>query len=336
MVMLKISEREQRSYVGGGAGTYEDPYTVAEFDMMCANGMWNGGYVEGWGYTFSEVTSYGSYGGNSGYYSYDGYGDYYFWGYYGDPNTSDPWGDFPGFEDDAPFGYYLDYYEPDVDNYPGYNNGFGDNGYGYNYDYGYQGGGNNSGNGTSHGDDNHPGNQLKWDLLYQEFLNRAAALGFNLSELNITVSNEEILTSRAGKDVEGNIFLYSPFFNAPSNDQFSVIIHECIHVENDIPYDAGSKCYFSTNMSESARRYLSRLNYGETAEDIVEELKKDYSESQFSSPQKFLNEIAAYEKEIELCPDVSEEYRDEREGKLYLYREFYRIAMEAKNEMNNG
>lgn len=33
--------------------------------MMCANGTWNGGYVEEWGYTFPEVTSYGYYGDGS-------------------------------------------------------------------------------------------------------------------------------------------------------------------------------------------------------------------------------------------------------------------------------
>lgn len=35
-------EREQRLYVGGGSGTNDDPYTLAEFDMMCADGTWNG------------------------------------------------------------------------------------------------------------------------------------------------------------------------------------------------------------------------------------------------------------------------------------------------------
>src|SRR5690554_542089 len=169
-VMLQISEREQRSYVGGGTGTYEDPYTIAEFDMMCANGTWNGGYVEEWGYTFPDVISYGYYGGDDDPWGY--YNPYNPWGYYGDGGYTPP-GYYPGF--------------------PGDNSGYGGYGYGYDYyydehyDYGYYGGG--SGDGTSGGNDNPSENQLKWDLLYQEFLDRAATLGFDLSEFCIFVGD---------------------------------------------------------------------------------------------------------------------------------------------------
>ncbi|MDR1682855.1 MAG: hypothetical protein LBS25_05665 [Candidatus Symbiothrix sp.] len=48
--MSVIGREEQRSLVGGGTGTYGDPYTETEFNTMCDNGTWGGGYVN-WGGT---------------------------------------------------------------------------------------------------------------------------------------------------------------------------------------------------------------------------------------------------------------------------------------------
>ena len=53
--MPALSEEQQMTYIGGGDGTQDYPYTVDEFDRMVASGTWNGGYVEGWGYTFEEL-----------------------------------------------------------------------------------------------------------------------------------------------------------------------------------------------------------------------------------------------------------------------------------------
>ena len=55
-----IEESFQMIYVGGGNGTSASPYTQSEYNSMVSSGMWNGGYVEDWGYTFTDlaVTSY--------------------------------------------------------------------------------------------------------------------------------------------------------------------------------------------------------------------------------------------------------------------------------------
>ena len=48
---LPVVENEiQASYVGGGNGTYEDPYTQKEYYSMLAIGSWQGGYVENMGH----------------------------------------------------------------------------------------------------------------------------------------------------------------------------------------------------------------------------------------------------------------------------------------------
>ena len=54
--MPVIEESLQMSYVGGGSGTSANPYTQEEYESMVSSGIWNGGYVENWGYTFPEVT----------------------------------------------------------------------------------------------------------------------------------------------------------------------------------------------------------------------------------------------------------------------------------------
>ena len=63
--MPVLSENAQRGFIGGGKGTENDPFTEAEYDQMVADGTWNGGYVDGWGYTFSDVTITGSQGSSN-------------------------------------------------------------------------------------------------------------------------------------------------------------------------------------------------------------------------------------------------------------------------------
>lgn len=60
-----LNELEMKTYVGGGSGTIDDPYTVAEFDYMLDSCHWRGGYVEYLGYVnfsaFSDASYYGGY-----------------------------------------------------------------------------------------------------------------------------------------------------------------------------------------------------------------------------------------------------------------------------------
>lgn len=63
--MLMLSEEVQRTFIGGGDGSADYPYTIAEYDSMVASGLWSGGYVEGSGYTFECLTVTGSYNGGT-------------------------------------------------------------------------------------------------------------------------------------------------------------------------------------------------------------------------------------------------------------------------------
>lgn len=54
-IMPVLSENAQRRFIGGGDGSKLNPFTIQEFDNMIASGTWNGGYVEGRGYTLKEI-----------------------------------------------------------------------------------------------------------------------------------------------------------------------------------------------------------------------------------------------------------------------------------------
>lgn len=63
--MPMLSEEVQRTFIGGGNGSADYPYTIDEYDRMVASGSWSGGYVEGWGYTYQDLTVTGSYNGGT-------------------------------------------------------------------------------------------------------------------------------------------------------------------------------------------------------------------------------------------------------------------------------
>ena len=109
LIMPVLSEDVQRRYVGGGDGSKENPFTEEEYDSMVNAGTWDGGYVEGWGYTFGDLEVTGSISGSqngvSG--SYDG--EWEDWdndsgpqggsGYWGD--SGNYWGDTGNYFDDG-------------------------------------------------------------------------------------------------------------------------------------------------------------------------------------------------------------------------------------------
>ncbi len=66
-VMPVLSEKTQKSFIGGGCGSQNNPYSEAEYESMLASGTWNGGFVENWGYvsSYGDFVVTGSYNGDS-------------------------------------------------------------------------------------------------------------------------------------------------------------------------------------------------------------------------------------------------------------------------------
>jgi hypothetical protein len=263
ILMPKLSEIQQKTFVGGGDGSYLSPYTWDEYTCILSNGTWFGGYVEGFGYIDSG-TSYGSG-------SYEDSGSYY--------DTSGSY----GINDSGSYG---------------------------------------SG---SYGDDN----QTKWNNIQPQISSQLAAYGYNISQYSISILDA---VGRSHIDSSNNIFLKDSFFNMTVNDQVSVLIHEFTHTDCDKAYDPNFKITilqqdftFSSTMSNDVFEYYKSINFGSSIEEIVTNLQDAYY-GNLSAPQKYLNEIFAYEEEKRLFPNVSEKYRREREGKIYFYQQLYRIA----------
>ena len=59
----RISELEMKSFVGGGDGTEDDPYSLNEMESLMDSCQWTGGYVEYLGYVSYSTHKYGSYYG---------------------------------------------------------------------------------------------------------------------------------------------------------------------------------------------------------------------------------------------------------------------------------
>lgn len=78
--MPVISEIQQREYIGGKKGEYNDPYTQTEFYSMLENGLWNqAAYVSNMGLVGAEVVVTGNISGeiNNG---NTNYSDYFYFG----------------------------------------------------------------------------------------------------------------------------------------------------------------------------------------------------------------------------------------------------------------
>ena len=122
------------------------------------------------------------------------------------------------------------------------------------------------------------------------------------------------------------------------NDQVSVLIHEFVHVDRDIAYDSSVKIVvskddykFSNTMSNDVFEYYKSINFGDSIDEVLTFLQStEKNQHVLSDPQRYLNEINAYEEEKRIFPNVSEQYRKEREAKIYYYKELYRMALENK------
>lgn len=227
LIMPVLSEDVQRRYVGGGDGSKENPFTEEEYDSMVNAGTWDGGYVEGWGYTFGDLEVTGSISGSqngvSG--SYDG--EWEDW-----DNDSGPqggsgyWGDSGNYWGDT--GNYFDY---------GYNTGVGG---------GSSGGGssNNGGSGNKPVEPINPQqliNELIWKETQSTYINQATILyGIDLSDVKfkVYVGDEPNWANAwiSGVGDERLVNLGDAFFKMSSNEQIRILIHEYFHIKEDVEW----------------------------------------------------------------------------------------------------
>ena len=333
-MMPRISEIEKMSIVGGGSGTKEDPYTIDEFDSMCDNDNWKGGFVVGQGYVAGQVTVVGS--GSSE--SSDGSG-----------SNSGNWGDlFPG-GNTTPSGYWN---TPDSSGNSTSGNCSGgmwvsgvwvEDPNNNQNDNGNTSGGAISGGGISSGDGNQNNKYREtWQKNKSFYYKMAAFLGVDLNAVQIEVGI--IGAAYAGSNGSKIIIGYN-FFQQLSNenDRVTVLIHEMFHVLYDTPYNVGDKKAIQGDLvanineapgfvKEYADMYLDKDGVQKLI-DRKEEYGDFISYAELKPPTAYENELKTYKKEIEYCPDsfVSKEYALERKYKIWKYE----LLLEKSKEVFN-
>ena len=116
-----IDKASQKTFIGGGSGSFTEPYTQDEFDSMMYSGHWNGGFVYGMGWVIPQVYIYSNrYKYAGGYRPSGGGGGGSFW----------PGGGWPG------SGGNAGGYNPNHNSYyHGHNGYWGHNGYSNHYGY---------------------------------------------------------------------------------------------------------------------------------------------------------------------------------------------------------
>ena len=116
-----IDKASQKTFMGGGSGSFTEPYTQDEFDSMMYSGHWNGGFVYGMGWVIPQVYIYSNrYNYAGGYRPSGGGGGGSFW----------PGGGWPG------SGGNAGGYNPNHNSYyHGHNGYWGHNGYSNHYGY---------------------------------------------------------------------------------------------------------------------------------------------------------------------------------------------------------
>lgn len=142
---------------------------------------------------------------------------------------------------------------------------------------------------------------------------------------------------------------YEHFYGLPIEDQTSIIYHEYYHLTNDMAKDtdwnaqrkALDSSYYFPNPPDFIMDYYKDANIGSyyaLPANIREgmSLEEYVLQGNFVSfilpPTYYQNEISAYEAEKTLFPLVSDEYRKEREIKLW---EFQQLKLYSMNNYIN-
>ncbi|MDD4399882.1 MAG: hypothetical protein PHS01_10100 [Dysgonamonadaceae bacterium] len=310
-VMPILNENIQRSFIGGGAGTQEDPYTESEYDQMVASGTWNGGYVDGWGYTFSDLTITGSQGSSN---NNDTSGNVS-----GSTYNPNEWGGIDS-------GFW---------NAGGDSGAVGDSGdwwvYGSSGDISGQvvpntGGG--GGGNVSPISGQQMINQIIWESSQSTFINQASILyGIDLSKIIFKASTDRAAYAWIGQN--GEVFLGNNFFNLTSDKQLRILLHEYFHIEEDKSYSTEEKNIQTTLPQPplEIKNYIMNV-ICEGDEFSYQQIMTHYT---LRDPRYYSNEINAYTKERNMFTNISSEEKAELDYRIWYFTELKKLADQYYN-----
>ena len=335
-----IDENTQKCLIGGGSGTPDDPFTEEEYNYLFYSGQWQGGCVEGMGWVTPDVYIYAEKPGGYGGYTKPGSGG-------SGGSGGSLWPGWPGGGSAGSYPGHNNYY-PNHNDYPGHNNYSKPYSY-YGY-YGYHssgGGGGASGSGDHGHDDTttesyriikeilmdalYSGtNEQRWNAMEYAYRNILSDIGVNIFGIDFYFSDERYARAWKVNTFGRDIAIGANFFDLSVEDSIAVLVHECMHVN----YDGD---VLSTNMKEVSidyydsvpdnfKEYINNTYYEGKASDI--ELRAYFTVNSLAELTHYENEINAYMKEKELCPNVSLAYEEERNFRIWYYQKMAEFSKE--------
>ncbi len=172
------------------------------------------------------------------------------------------------------------------------------------------------------------------DELHKKLKDICIAAGGDISILS--QYNFQEGSRRAGLSKDRKTILVSLDFldskDLSAADKYSILSHEIYHTEHDVVYDTEKLTEihrgdysFSSDMSDGALAYFKKIYSLDSKDEIIKYLNDIYESNEYYDVQRYHNEIKAYEYELLNNHNISEDYRNEIEGKIYQYKEYINI-----------
>jgi len=177
--------------------------------------------------------------------------------------------------------------------------------------------------------------QRQIQLLIPSLKSSLTAMGINVSDV-VFKYTDNCWANAQCKD--GAIEICKNFLNFGYNDQVAIVWHEMYHYYNTIPYSTNKVTLENpvtlTNVPEAYILFLRQkyIDVGYTETQIQACVNQELTYDKISDPNKFLNEINAYQAEMNACVVVSEAYSTERVYSLWLVQQLYNIATQNYNK----
>lgn len=325
----------------GPLGSINNPYSMGEAEALMNAGHWGGGFVEGMGYMLPQLESTAPSGNKPPIPGFPNFGIQ-------SPGTSGVTGYNPG---DSGYTNSNGYGGP-TGSFIGTGGGSGGSG-----GSGSGGGGGSSSNeyygphmtGSTCLPDNEkpnlyyndtmsaltgvaPGatNKEIWEQTKYFYLREARERGYDLTGVMVGYLDENSVYASVTKAANGqkNLNVGNNFFLLEVSDRISVFVHEAVHAKEDKDVNGYIKMNVSINVAQDMPENMKKYLVNRYFDGVYDEKQfLDYCNyNHIKDPQYYRNELNAYTKEIELCPNVSKEYAQDREFRLWLYGELLNKA----------
>lgn len=173
----------------------------------------------------------------------------------------------------------------------------------------------------------------KWEAMEAAYRKILTDRGINLYGVDFYYSDERNAKAWKVSQFGRDIAIGMNFFKLSIEDSVAVLIHEYTHVDSDIALISHKKkdleiCYYD-DVPESMKQYVNNTYFNNRATEI--DLKYYFSFQELVIDSNYYkNEVNAYTREKELCPNVSLNYQKERDFRIWYYEKLAELAEKYK------